>query len=93
MAELIRGYRPDRAIAIRKGVAITQAEFLADALASAAALPDAPFAVNVCEDRYNFLVAFAAAIIRGQTSLFPGSPSAGFPGIARRCLPFALCDP
>jgi len=77
MVELIRFYRPDRAIAIRKGVAITQAEFLADALASAAALPDAPFAINVCEDRYNFLVAFAAAIIRGQTSLFPGSPLAG----------------
>jgi acyl-coenzyme A synthetase/AMP-(fatty) acid ligase len=76
MAELIRGFRADRAIAIRKGVAITQAEFLADALASAAALPDGAFAVNVCEDRYNFLVAFAAAIIRGQTSLFPGSPSA-----------------
>ncbi|HEY7689843.1 MAG TPA: AMP-binding protein [Dongiaceae bacterium] len=77
MAELIRGFQADRAIAYRKGAAITQAEFLADALASAAALPDAGFAINLCEDRYNFLVAFAAAIIRGQTSLFPGSPAAG----------------
>lgn len=77
MVELIRGFRADRVIAIRKGAAITQAEYLADALASAAALPDGGFAVNICEDRYNFLVAFAAAIIRGQTSLFPGSPSAG----------------
>lgn len=75
MADLIRGFRGDRVIAIRKGVAITQAEFLADAVAAAAALPDSAFAVNVCEDRYNFLVAFAAAVIRGQTSLFPGSPS------------------
>jgi acyl-coenzyme A synthetase/AMP-(fatty) acid ligase len=77
MAELIRGFRADRTIAIRKGVAITQAEFLADALASAAALPDAEFAINLCEDRYNFLVAFAAAVIRGQTSLFPGTPAVG----------------
>lgn len=77
MAELIRGFQADRVIALRKGVAITQAAFLADALAGAAALPDAAFAINLCEDRYNFLVAFAAAIIRGQTSLFPGSPATG----------------
>jgi len=77
MAELIRGFQADRVIALRKGVAITQVEFLADALAGAAALPDAAFAINLCEDRYNFLVAFAAAIIRGQTSLFPGSPATG----------------
>jgi acyl-coenzyme A synthetase/AMP-(fatty) acid ligase len=77
MAELIRGFTADRVIALRRGVAITQAEFLADALASAAALPDAGFAINLCDDRYNFLVAFAAAIIREQTSLFPSSPAVG----------------
>jgi acyl-coenzyme A synthetase/AMP-(fatty) acid ligase len=77
MADLIRGFAAGRVIAFRKGVPITQSEFLADVLASADALPDAPYAINLCEDRYNFMVAFAAAIVRGQTSLFPGTPAVG----------------
>ncbi|HEX5352580.1 MAG TPA: AMP-binding protein [Rhodanobacteraceae bacterium] len=39
----------------------------------AARLPDAAAAVNLCEDRYAFLVAFAALLIRGQTNLLPPS--------------------
>lgn len=77
MADLIRSFAADRVIAFRKGAPITQSEFLADVLASADALPQASFAINLCEDRYNFMVAFAAVIVRGQTSLFPGTPAVG----------------
>src|SRR6185437_13231463 len=30
-------------------------------------------AVNLCEDRYAFLVAFCAIVVRGQTNLLPSS--------------------
>jgi len=39
----------------------------------AAGLPDARHAINLCEDRYRFLVAFCAAALRGQTTLLPPS--------------------
>jgi acyl-coenzyme A synthetase/AMP-(fatty) acid ligase len=34
-------------------------------------LPEAPFAINLCNDRYAFMVALAAAMVRGQTTLLP----------------------
>lgn len=34
-------------------------------------LPEAPFAINLCEDRFAFMTAMAAAMIRGQTTLLP----------------------
>ena len=57
---------------------IGRARFLADVAAAAAVLPEAPAVVNLCEDRYRFLVAFAAAAARGLTTLLPPSrtPSA-----------------
>lgn len=36
-------------------------------------LPDARFALNLCEDRYRFIVALCAAALRGQTTLLPPS--------------------
>jgi len=74
MADLIRGFAAERVIAFRKGVPITQSEFLADVLAGADALPDAPCAINLCEDRYNFMVAFAAAFVPRQIILVPELP-------------------
>ncbi len=49
------------------------AQFLADVRAAAAALPEARYAINLCEDRYRFLVAFCAVALRGQTNLLPHS--------------------
>ena len=48
-------------------------EFEAAAHALAARLPRKPYVVNLCEDRYAFTVAFAAALIAGQTTLLPPS--------------------
>mgnify|MGYP003537465072 FL=1 len=47
--------------------------FLAQVRAVAAALPSGRHAVNLCEDRYRFLVAFCAVALRGQTTLLPPS--------------------
>lgn len=78
---------------------IGRARFLADVAAAAAVLPEAPAVVNLCEDRYRFLVAFAAAAARGLTTLLPPSrtPSAiaevlaQYPGSA--CLAESAPDP
>ena len=51
----------------------TLATFLAEVRGVAAGLPDGPSAVNLCEDRYRFLVAFCAVALRGQANLLPPS--------------------
>lgn len=58
-------------IAIRRGAPVTAAEFLSQAHGLAALLPATGAVVNVCEDRYRFLVGFAAALARGLTTLLP----------------------
>jgi acyl-coenzyme A synthetase/AMP-(fatty) acid ligase len=64
---------PSRAVAWRDGHAVTAATFLGHVRQVAATLPQADSAVNLCEDRYAFLVAFAALVVRGQTNLLPPS--------------------
>ncbi|WP_332024267.1 AMP-binding protein [Rudaea sp.] len=62
-----------RTFAWRDGTAISTGEFLAAVEALARRLPNASYAVNLCEDRYRFLVSFCATAIAGQTSLLPAS--------------------
>jgi len=62
-----------RAVAWHAGRSIGVDEFLADVATVAATLPFAREAINLCEDRYAFLVAFCAVISRGQTNLLPPS--------------------
>lgn len=58
-------------IALRKGRAVTAEEFLAQADGLARELPEHGAIVNICEDRYHFLVGFAAALTRGLATLLP----------------------
>jgi acyl-coenzyme A synthetase/AMP-(fatty) acid ligase len=51
----------------------TRARFAAHVRALAARLPDVTHAVNLCEDRYRFLVGFCAVALRGQVNLLPPS--------------------
>ncbi|HEY0505558.1 MAG TPA: AMP-binding protein [Lysobacter sp.] len=62
-----------RAIAFDAQGAITLDRFVCEVRGVAAGLPDARHAINLCEDRYRFLVAFCAAALRGQTTLLPPS--------------------
>ena len=41
------------------------------------ALPDAPFVINLSESRAGFMLGFAAALVRRQTSLFPSGQGRG----------------
>lgn len=70
---LLHAASPERVIAWRSGRAIRTREFLGEVTALAARLPSASAAINLCEDRYAFLVAFAALAVRGQTNLLPPS--------------------
>ena len=63
----------DRPVAWRHGAPVTARDFLADVQYVADHLPPAAAAVNLCEDRYAFLVAFSAIALRGQTNLLPSS--------------------
>ncbi|MFC4727757.1 AMP-binding protein [Coralloluteibacterium thermophilus] len=62
-----------RVFAFGGGAPITAGRFIRDARRVAAALPESRWLVNLCEDRYAFLVTFAAAILRGQVNLLPSS--------------------
>lgn len=70
---LLRPGPADAVIAWRGREPITRRQFLSDLGALGARLPDRPFVLNHCEDRYHFLVGLAAAALRGQISLFPSN--------------------
>lgn len=70
---LLSARDPQRIVAWRHGASVSAAQFLAHVEQVAALLPEAPAAVNLCEDRYAFLVAFCALARRGQANLLPPS--------------------
>lgn len=69
---LLNGADSARVLAWRDGVPVSVAQFLAHVRQVAEDLPAAA-AVNLCEDRYAFLVAFCAIALCGQTNLLPPS--------------------
>jgi acyl-coenzyme A synthetase/AMP-(fatty) acid ligase len=62
---------PDDPVLMKGGTLLSRLALLASASALAAALPDRPAALNLCEDREGFLTAFLALLMRGQTCLLP----------------------
>jgi acyl-coenzyme A synthetase/AMP-(fatty) acid ligase len=62
-----------RPFAYGGNAAVPLAAFHAHVRGLAACLPAAGEVVNLCEDRYRFIVALAAAALRGQTTLLPPS--------------------
>lgn len=63
----------DRVVAFDRDGAVDRRRFEAEVRGLAATLPQARHAINLCADRYRFLVAFCAAALRGQTTLLPPS--------------------
>ncbi|AXI82825.1 acyl-CoA synthetase [Xylella taiwanensis] len=63
----------DRPLIWVHGQPITLRRFLAQVRGLAAQLPEGSYAVNLCEDRYHFLLVFCACVLRGQISLLPPS--------------------
>ena len=60
-------WRPTGAVRVR--------DFLADAAALRPRLPPGRHLLNVCQDRYRFVVGFAAGLLDGRISLQPSSQS------------------
>jgi uncharacterized membrane protein len=59
------------------GPTVVAGQFLGQAQALARALPESAHVINVCGGRHAFLVAFGAALIRGQVSLLPPGHARG----------------
>lgn len=77
---LLRHQRLDATIGVRQGETVKVGDFLKDVASLAAVLPAARHVINLCKDRYRFTVAFAAALMREQTSLLPPSDAPGVLG-------------
>ena len=73
---LIGSYRPLAPLLVSTEGPLSQARFVGQALALAQTLPRAGFVLNLCESRHAFLLGFAAALLRGQTSLLPPNKTA-----------------
>ncbi|RMH93736.1 AMP-ligase [Lysobacter pythonis] len=56
--------------------AMTRGRFRRRVAALAGRLPEAPSVINLCEHRDHFLLAFCAALVRGQVTLLPPSRAA-----------------
>jgi len=65
--------QPETPIAFTRGGTVDAHRYLADVLALAELLPDAPDVLNACGDRYRFAVALGAALVRGQRTLLPAN--------------------
>lgn len=78
--------RPDSIIAWRQDGPVTAARFLADVARLAGRMPSSGNVLNVCQDRYRFMVGFVAALVAGKVSLLPSSNT---PEAIRRLKDFA----
>jgi acyl-coenzyme A synthetase/AMP-(fatty) acid ligase len=70
-------HAPDETVAWRGQTRVTAARFRRDVTALGALLPPRAFVVNLCQDRYRFMVGFAAALMRGQVTLMPAAHTPG----------------
>jgi len=68
---LLQGHRLDSPLAWHDGEVVTAGRFLAHAEALAETLTSARQVINLCEDRYSFLLGFCAALLCGRTTLLP----------------------
>ena len=70
---LLPSFNEDAPIAWWRGGAVSYPHFLAAVSWLAGQLPAARHAINLCEDRFLFLVGFSAVISRLQTNLLPSN--------------------
>ena len=66
----------DAVIAYRPEGPVSTARFLADVARLVAALPAGGHVLNVCQDRYRFMVGLAAALVAKRISLLPSTHTA-----------------
>ncbi len=67
----------DAPLFMQRDSVINRGQFAKAVDALSQRLPQQPYALNLCENRYAFSVALAAVALRGQTGLLPSSSAAG----------------
>lgn len=72
-APLTRQHTEDSLLAWTATQSTTHGQFIAHVLEVAEQLPEKQYIINLIENRYLFMVSFAAALIRKQVSLLPQS--------------------
>jgi acyl-coenzyme A synthetase/AMP-(fatty) acid ligase len=70
---LVRGFAPGDPLGWRDGRPVALREVLGAAQALAARLPAGGHCINLCDDRLNFIVGYAAALIARATTVLPHS--------------------
>lgn len=60
-------------IAWRESGSVSRGEFVSMARHLSQVLPDAPAYLNLCDDRFRFMLGFAAIVLRGGVNLLPPS--------------------
>lgn len=68
-------YEPDSIVACHQGKTISTQKLLTHIRTIRDQLPRKPYVINLCQDRYPFLVGFAAALCHKQTTLLPPNQS------------------
>ena len=68
---LLHAANAQSVVAWHRGAPVTRERFLRDVAALAERVPPRRYAINLCENRYRFAVAFCAALLRGRVSLLP----------------------
>ena len=68
---LLPCHSPEDVVAWHEGAPISAEQFLNDVEYVAAGLPAQPYVLNLCENRYHFLIGFCAALVTGHASLLP----------------------
>lgn len=69
----LSSHLPGDVIAHRPGEMITAGQFYQQALDLAGELPATSYIINTCQDRYLFMLGFAAAALSGKITLMPSS--------------------
>ena len=88
---LIRHAREDAIFAYRGNEPVSAEQFLWDVARLAALLPARKYLLNLCTDRYRFIVGFAAALQRRQINLLPPNHTPGLIEQLRLHYPDVYC--
>lgn len=73
MRHPLSSHQPGDVIAHRRGETIAAGQFHQEAVDLAGKLPSSAYIINSCQDRYLFMLGFAAAALAGKTTLMPSS--------------------
>lgn len=81
----------DAPFAYRAGQVLSVRQFIGDVVFVATMLPQRSSLLNLCEDRYRFVVSLAAAMLRGQTALLPPARTPGVLRVLQEDYPDLYC--